>query len=282
MIKNFIVFALFLPISIATAQESIRFDIKVSSNKKYISEIVNSSLSEIHLIADKATMDKIKSSGIELPILMEQETDISLINITGDKLESGELPVELEYGKMITKTIVNGKSSIEEKPYSGMKIFGRYNTHNKFVVDTITGENVTQEMKEVLVSTLENIQEQIKFPEGPINVGDKFDSEMPLTIPVKGMDPIKINLIIEYELKEIIDNRAYLDLQQSVTLDLVQKQLNVEASGIGNGTSEYDIKENYLIKYQSELPMDITIKMNDSLSMKMHTTTKSYYNVTIE
>ena len=87
---------------------------------------------------------------------------------------------------------------------------------------------------------------------------------------------------MEYLLTEIKDGKAFFDIKQTVGLDMSQEQLNVIASGTGTGTSEFDIKENYLTKYKSELPMDMTIKVNEKMTMKMKMTTTSEQNVVIE
>ena len=149
MIKYFIPLLIIFLAKTSYSQESIRFKSEISSNKKYTTRVTNSSSSEIFVVADDATIQKMESNGVEFPIIMEQETDISMVTLTGQKLENGDIPVLMEYGNLVTKTYLNGKSTIDEKPYSGMKILGRYDTQNKFVFDTIIGNNVTDPMKKL-------------------------------------------------------------------------------------------------------------------------------------
>ena len=163
-----------------------------------------------------------------------------------------------------------------------MKILGKYDIENKFKVDTIIGDKVSQQMRNVLKTTLESVQQSIKFPEKPIKVGETFNSEIPMKIPMEGMNPISVKINMEYLLTEIKDGKAFFDIKQTVGLDMSQEQLNVIASGTGTGTSEFDIKENYLTKYKSELPMDMTIKVNEKMTMKLKMTTTSEQNVVIE
>jgi hypothetical protein len=196
--------------------------------------------------------------------------------------ENGEIPATLEYGKIISTTTISGKSTSEEKSYSGMKILGKYNIENKFKVDTIIGENVSLQIRNVLKTTLESVQQTIKFPEKPMKVGDTFNNEIPIKIPIEGMNPISIKIYMEYFLTEIKESKAFFNIKQIVRLDLSEDQFNIIASGTGTGTSEFDIKENYLTKYNSELPMNITIKANEKLTMKMNTTTTTEQNVVIE
>lgn len=270
-------------ISITTcAQESVTFKTEFKPNKTYKTQLKTTSHTEIEFIADQEIMDRIKSQGIELPMITESETNMATDIITQNLDENGEFPATMEYGKMISTTTISGKTTTEEKPYSGMKILGKYDIENKFKVDTIIGDKVSKQMRNVLKTTLESVQQAIKFPVKPMKVGETFKSEIPMTIPMEGMNPISVKINMEYLLTEIKGNKAFFDIKQTVGLDMSQEQINVIASGTGTGTSEFDIKENYLTKYKSELPMNMTIKVNEKMTMKLKMTTTSEQNVVIE
>jgi hypothetical protein len=282
MIKK-LTFVLLILISITScAQESVTFKTEFKPNKIYKTQLKTTSHTEIEFIADKEIIDRIKSQGIELPMITESEMNMSTDIITEKLDENGEFPATMEYGKMISTTTISGKTTTEEKPYSGMKILGKYNIENKFKVDTIIGDKVSQQMRNILKTTLESVQQAIKFPEKPMKAGDTFDSEIPMTIPMEGMNPISVKINMEYLLTKIKGNKAFFDIKQTVGLDISQEQLNIIASGTGTGTSEFDIKEKYLTKYKSELPMDMTIKVNEKMTMKMKMITTSEQNVVIE
>ena len=276
-------FVLLILISISSwAQESVTFKTKFKPNKKYKTQLKTTSQTEIEFEADKEIMDRFKSQGIELPMIMESETNMSTSIVTHDLDENGGFPATMSYGKIISKTTINGEEAIEEKPYSGIKILGKYDTDNKFKVDSILGKNISQQMRTTLIATLENIQQAIKFPEKPLKIGDKFSSEVPMSIPMQGMNPISIKIDIEYLLTEIKGGKAFFDLKQTVTLDTSQEQVNVIVNGTGTGTSEYDINESYLTKYTSRLPMDVTVKVNEKMTMKMKATNTSEQHAVIE
>jgi hypothetical protein len=282
MIKK-ITFILLILISITScAQENVVFKTKFKPNKKYKTQLKTTSRTEIEFIADKEIIDRIKSQGIELPMITESETNMSTDIITQNLDKNGEFPATMEYGKIISKTTISGKTTTEEKPYSGMKILGKYDSENKFKVDTIIGDKVSQQMRNILNTTLESVQQTIKFPEKTMKVGDKFNSEIPMRIPMEGMNPISVKINMEYLLTEIKNRKAYFDIKQTLGLDMSQEQLNIIASGTGTGISEFDIEENYLTKYKSELPMNMTIKVNEKMTMKMKMTTTSEQNVVIE
>jgi hypothetical protein len=282
MIKN-LTFILLILISITScAQESVIFKTKFKPSKKYKTQVKTTSHTEIEFIADQEIIDRIKSQGIELPMITESETNMATDINTQNLDENGEFSATMEYGKMITTKTISGKTTTEEKPYSGMKILGKYDIQNKFKIDTIIGDKVSQQMRNVLKTTLESVQQAIEFPEKPMKVGESFNSEIPMTIPMEGMNPISVKINMEYLLTEIKNGKAFFDIKQTVGLDISQEQLNVVASGTGTGISEFDIKENYLTKYKSKLPMDMTIKVNEKMTMKMKITTTSEQNVVIE
>jgi hypothetical protein len=282
MIKNLTIVLLILISITSCAQESVVFKIKFKPNKKYKTQLKTTSHTEIEFIADQEIIDRIKSKGIELPMITESVTNMATDIITQNLDKNGEFPATMEYGKMISLTTISGKTTTEEKPYSGMKILGKYDIENKFKVDTIIGDKVSQQMRNVLKTTLESVQQAIKFPKKPMTVGETFNSEIPMTIPIEGMNPIFVKINMEYLLTEIKGEKAFFDINQTIGLDMNQEQLNVIASGTGTGTSEFDIKENYLTKYKSELPMDMTIKVNEKMTMKLKMITTSEQNVVIE
>lgn len=276
-------FILLILISITScAQESVVFKTKFKPNKKYKTQLKTTSHTEIEFIADKEIIDRIKNQGVELPIITNSETSMATEIITQNLDRNGDFPALIEYGKMISQTTISGITTTEEKPYSGMKILGKYDVENKFKVDTIIEDEISQQMRSALKTTLESVQQKIKFPEKPMKVGDKFNSEIPMSIPIEGMNPIFVKIDMEYLLTEITNGKALFDIKQTVGLDMSQQQLNVVASGTGTGTSEFNLKENYLTKYKSELPMNMTIKVNEKMTMKMKMTTTSEHNVVIE
>ena len=78
MIKN-LTFILLILISITScAQESVIFKTKFKPSKKYKTQVKTTSHTEIEFIADQEIIDRIKSQGIELPMITESETNICL------------------------------------------------------------------------------------------------------------------------------------------------------------------------------------------------------------
>ncbi|UJH68619.1 hypothetical protein [Allomuricauda sp. SCSIO 65647] len=264
------------------AQESFSFEAQISPNKKYITQLESSSISEIDFIADEKTMEELKSQGVKLPLKFTTQTKMTTTISTGSKGVDGYIPATMEYGKVLATTEMNGETKTEEKPFSGAKILGKYDNNFKFEVDTIIGDNIDTQMRAVLKNILSTVQQSINFPKEPMQIGDTFQNKIPMSIPIQGMNPIKVIIKIDYLLRDIADGKATFDVNQQVSLDASQEQVNVKATGSGSGVSVYSVTDNYLIKNQSELPMELTAKINEKITSKVKATTQTNLSVIIQ
>ena len=129
---------------------------------------------------------------------------------------------------------------------------------------------------------METVQKQIDFPEEKIYVGDTFTNEIPMSIPMQGMNPMEIVVNTVYTLKKVENNIAYFDLTQALTLDTEQEAMKMSATGSGTGNCEYSIKDKWLVKYESDLPMNLSLEMNAMMSMKMKMDTQTILTVSVE
>ncbi|RYM34649.1 hypothetical protein ERX46_04545 [Brumimicrobium glaciale] len=275
MTKN-LTFILLILISFTNfAQESVLFEIQYKPNKNYITKTTTTSLSEVDFVADEEIIKALKDNGIDMPMIVNSEVKISSNIFTDNINENGETPATMNYGEMISTNTINGETKTEKLPLSGSKITGKYDKDFMFHVDSIHGENISVETKRNLITTIESVQQSIKFPEQPMKVGDTFKSEVPMSIPIDGMNPVLINISIEYYLKEIKEEKAFFDIVQTVGLDMSREQFNMSAKGTGSGSAIFDIKEGFLTKFITELPMDMTLDINEEISMKLKVKTKS-------
>ncbi|TDQ28137.1 hypothetical protein [Zeaxanthinibacter enoshimensis] len=282
MIKILLLSSALLFTLLTNAQESILFQIGYHPNKIYSTEMETNSDSEIDFIASEETLALLKGNGMKLPLKVQQNTIMSLTNSTQNSMINGDTPAIIEYGDMITQSTVNGVTTSEKKPYSGMKIKGAFNDQGSFEIDTIIGNQVTSQMRNILRTTLKNIQQQVKFPEVPISIGDNFQNNIPLTIPLEGMAPIHAIINTTYHLLEIRDDIAIFDTQLAISLDSSQEQFNIEASGSGSGLAKFNYKENYFLLNESEMPMNISVQIREDLTMKMKSVTRTTLKVTME
>jgi len=282
MLKKLALLFLTFSLILSCNQDKAPFALKIKPNKKYFKKISISSRSEVNFKADKETLAEIESYGYKLPILTESTLKMETKITTKKRNKNGIFIAVKEYGDVLTTSKINDQYKEERKPYSGMTILGRYNDKNDFTIDSIVGIKLTPELYYLHTVVTENTYKKIKFPSKRINVGDTIFNEEHITIPIQGMNAVYIIIKKEYVLKEINNNKAFFILKQKTRLDPTWDQENITMNGLGFGKTVYDIKENQLIDYSSELPIDLTIKINEKMTAKIKIIMTAKQTVKIE
>lgn len=243
--------------------------------------MTTSSETEVDFMGNEEKIEKIRTNGTKLPMIVAGSNEMTTTMTTGAMTADKSFPAKMTYEKVIANQIVNDKETKEEKSMSGLIIEGFYTQENKLRIDTMISDRIDENTKRIIKSTLENVQQQIKFPENPMEVGDSFDQKLPMQIPVAGLNPVKVVITTNYKLKDISNGKAMFDIIQTVTLDIENEQTNVSASGEGVGISEFDIVNNIISRYESDLTM--TLKMTaDDLVISAKINSKSKQLVTVD
>ncbi|MBJ6118609.1 hypothetical protein JAO76_10425 [Pontibacter sp. BT310] len=260
----FLLQLLIVSATIAFAQKKeVVLSNKFLPDTKYITTVESHTLSEMNIEASEEILAKIKANGVQLPMLTENKSSMVSTIITGAIREDKSFPATINYDKATTINVGNGKTTEEESPISGLVVKGNYNAANQFVIDTLISTKLNESLRYTLKASLENVQNQIKFPDKPMKIGDDFTQKLPMAIPIAGMEPVKITINTTYKLKDIKNKLALFDIVQTVQLDMVVEQSDVTATGSGTGTSEYDMEHKYTMKHESDLVMQMTMNMNN-------------------
>lgn len=278
-----IIFTSLVLISINSSAEekSITFKMEMKPNKTYKSHIKMSSTSETDFIADQEILDKFLGPNAVLPMLMKNEQEISSELITQNYDNNGEIPLTMTYDKAISKALLNGKETINELPISGMRAHGKFDKESKLVIDSIAGGNLSPQMESFVISSLENAQQAMKFPEKPIKIGDSFNIEVPMTIPIEGMNPVTTNIDMEYKLTQIKEEIAFFDIDGTFELEMNQEPVHMTTEGTGRGTAEFDLNERFLTNYLVDMS-STTIISDGEMTMKLKSKSTSEQNMEIE
>jgi hypothetical protein len=266
-------------ISCAQKQE-IKLESKMLPNHVYKMTLSTESESEIDFEGTKEQLDNIKANGIKLPIKTENESEFITTTTTYALNKDQSFEAIMEYGDIESIDKTNGIENKTLSPISGLKIKGVYGSDNKFRIDTMISETVDENLKMSLKASIEGLQSQIKFPDTPMKIGESFDQEMPMSIPIAGLSPVNLVINTNYKLIKILDNTAYFDISQTVNLGVNSEQFKVEASGEGKGKSELDIEKMYLTKNTTNLEMRLSVYIS-SLLVKAKIKSISGQNVEI-
>lgn len=256
----------------------------IKPNKKYTKQLNTLSESEIDIVAEQEILAEMEENGIRLPIMSVVESKMRVDIITEDRNDNGEFFATKEYGEVTTSTTLNGKKRFERKPYSGMKILGRYDKKNQLSIDSIVGVKSTHGMKYFHTYTLENLEMKIISSHKLIKIGDTIKNKMPLSIPIQGTDPVNAIRNIDYILTKIANNKAFFKVNEWVQLDPNWgMQENTEIFGTGTGECEFDINQNQLTRFTSELPMDLTVVMDErKMTVKIKMIIKTDQTINVE
>lgn len=241
--------------------------------------MVTSSLSSVRFEGSEKMLALLKENGVQSAILIEGSNNVTSTIKTLNKKEDGSFDAIMTYEKVTSYQIQNEEKTMRPSPLEGIRIVGSYDSNNKFKVDTIIGKNINESFRLTLTSTLENVQEQIKFPEKPLKVGDKFQQTLPMTIPVGGVKNIQIIVITDYLLKDIKGDIATFDISQNLELNMDSEDSSISATGNGNGTSEYSLSNQFITKYKTDLTMEFEILVNE---LKVKSEITSISDMTIE
>lgn len=263
------------------SQKEVLFKRKFLPNTEYVTTMLTSSKSEVKFDGPSEMLENLKANGVQNPILVEGSNSVISSIRTEELLSDGSFDAVMTYSKVVSKQTQNGQSTQKDSPLDGMRIEGKYHSNNMFKVDTIIGKDVNDALKNTLTSTLESVQEQIKFPDYPLKPGDTFNQTLPMTIPVAGVQNIQVVINTKYLLKEIKNDLATFDIVQNVELNMDVEGSSITASGQGTGLSQYSISKEFITKYESNLTMELTVLVNQ-LRISSEVVSKSDMTVEIK
>ncbi len=280
MYKQIIQLAVFFFFVQISAQKKITFKYQVQENTVYKTEMTTNIDGVIHMDADEATLEQMRKSGMELPIKMTQNANSTIINTTYASNSKGSIPTALYYEKMESETVMNGNPINQDNMFKGLTVYGKYAPDNSFKIDTITGDNLTDQIQKVLSTTIQQLQNQITFPKEAMAIGDYFKDEVPMSIPMATATPVDILLTSVYTLVAIKGELAFFDVDQTIDLNSSMKGMDLKASGQGKGSLEYDIKNNFPKRYSTDLHIKMNMTMPNDMNMDMDMVTKTSLSIT--
>ena len=272
---------LIIGISSCAQRQGITFESKYKPDLMYTMTFLTESKSVLNFNGSKDKIDKLKAKGIMSPLISESKSEYTTKTTTGSIDSNRNFKATIEYGRIESIDKRNREEKKSLNPVSGLIINGEYDENNSFHIDTMISESFDYELKNTLKTSIEGIQNHIKFPDKPMKVGDSFDQNIPMSIPIADLPPIKVSINKQYKLVKIKKNIAYFSIKQTVTLDMETNQFNVQTSGGGNGSAELDIEKMFVTKNETNLALNLVITVND-LIINANIESKSNHAVIIE
>jgi len=250
--KNKIFQILILIMSIyGFGQTTYTFDAQIKPEKKYSQTMVINSSMQIGYTTDSIPLKDKKLGN-------ESITSVSKVMTTKKKDKNNNFEAIIEFGEVSSTS--NLKKALN--PVSNTVVKGNYIGKNIFKIQSVNNDNIDDKTKEVIKYSLENVKPEIEFPIKPMKIGDSFEHDMPMKIPIDKNNSVDLIIKKTYTLKEVINNIAIFDLKELIFLDTNFKKENVLAYGNGTGIVEFNITENQIVKNNSAFTIHLDLTEN--------------------
>lgn len=231
------------------SQETVHFNMHYKPDTKYIAEtIMSMEATTIHSGSD-AYMNYFREAGIDSISKVNELTKAKLELRVMSKDNRGIKPVEMKYISLET----NG---VENDFVSGLRAEGTIQGADLPVLHTIKDSNFDSDFDREFLLMMNQMFEQIKFPNVVLAVGESYEDSVPFAIPIGNLE-MNIEINSKYLLKEIKDNRAFFELIQFGDIVFTESGKNYTGVFNGSGYVYYDLEFEFMDESQLDLSYDI-------------------------
>jgi len=229
------------------AQQGVVFKIKYLPNKNYKTNVSVDMKANVTATGDPQILDKLKEQGITQPVNANLSIALGGVMATGALAADKSVPVSMDYKINNISVSANGNQvPIPPKATEkDIKLSGHISQDWKIKIDSADGKAVADSAQQKMEQMMNMVQKNIQFPDKPLKPGDMFTQSVPMNIPVKEGNNIKIDAGVTYKLVKIADGKAYFDLTPTFNMNLVIGKVSVVMSGAGTGTMVYSIKDSF-------------------------------------
>ena len=259
------------------AKEAVVFKIAIKPNTTYVSEMNGHTVYETVFASEEAL-----AGSTDDKQLIESTVKMKTILVADNPNENGNIPLSIRCEDAESTSVINGKKHSMPLKIPDVVIKAFYTPDNQIVMDTIIELPFDNPNERTFSDILEFMGQEIDFPEKPMQVGDQFTTEKPMSIPSPAMKPMETNIKTTYTLNEIKAGKAYFTFKQDISLVSNEDTFTIEAKGSGTGSCEFDIDGQYLSYYKSKLPLHVNMEVNENMTSMVNLTTISELKVSTE
>lgn len=250
----------------AFAQQSVVFKVALQPSKIYTSTMNMLVDVSMDMKGTPEMMKRLKAKNMQLPLIIKGDNSMEYKMTTGALNENKtSFPVIIAYTKVNNNQSMNGKPmAMPRSPLLDDKFYGQF-TGGKFKIDSISGAD--DKMKEVLIKTMSSIMDQVKFPDKALVIGDSFSQEVPIALPIPGVNAQFI-IKMTYKLAAIADGLAYFDLDESAAFNIngdaqAPAGMTGDGNGKGSGKCIFNIKSGFISVVESSLTYNYNMKIQE-------------------
>lgn len=258
MKKSLLLPILLLAVTLVKAQQSVMFKLAYQPKTTYTIDKDMKVTMNINMPAEVA------AAGAEQDMTMVMNTNTTSV-VTAGARSQGLMPVKFTMKANTMKMSMNGQEMpAASVPTPDVAVYGKYTTDSKLLVDSIAGQKMTDSLRAAMSKMLDAVQDNIKFPDHPLKVGETFTQDMPIALPMPGFSGTNtMNMKMTYTLLRIVGNTAAFDFTENIDLNLNQqvqgKDLKMMMTGTGDGFLNYDIAKQFFTTMSNNLGVNFDI-----------------------
>jgi hypothetical protein len=256
--KKFIYISLLLFAFKAEAQQSIIFKVKYLPTHNYKGTVSMDMNCNITLMGDTQLVSKLTAQGITQPIVLKFDMKMDGNIKTGPQGANSVFPLTMNYKIDSLNLDLSGKAiPMPTKINQNINIYGHVGADGKLKADSVSGNKLKDTSQQKISQMINAFQNNIKFPDNPLHIGDTFTQDMPFNVPIAANN-MATNAKVVYKLVSIADGNAYFDVTQSMDIAIPIKGQSITLTGAGTGKMVYDLKNSFPTGFTS----NINLKFN--------------------
>ena len=248
-----LLFVISIQLSVAQTKNELQFKIQYNPETKYDQTLDQTSHLEMKYAGEADFMQTLKDKGVQNPTIVDNHSVIESVMKTGKLTNKTYFPLTIEFLKT---TNSDNKTQIPD----GTIIYGKGTLGNMPTLDSIVSKGLSEEFKKGLLQTMQATFSQINIPERKVKVGDVFDIDTPLSIPLANIQ-MDMTITTTYKLLSIKNNVADFDVSQVYTMKANTTKFPMNATGTGKGKLLYDVVNNFNLSYQIDMEMSANVKI---------------------
>lgn len=268
MEKRLLASAIALALSSGVFAQQNVFKFKYLPEQHYATQTKTTVNMSLNIKGDDAEVEKLKSAGIYMPMTLKSEDNmIAEVNTGRPSGNEAIFPVVVRCSNVLSNQTLNEKVlPVRQNQLCSRYIFGKSDAEGNLKLDSIAGMELTENVKTAAVKMLNRLQERIAFPDKPMNIGDTFTQEVPVNVPIPGVDA-QFKVKVNYKLVAIDNGVAQFAIDQSGKINFHSKQKDMYLNGIGDGTGsgtfKYDMSKSYITDMQSDLSFNYIMNIRN-------------------
>ncbi|MDA9263396.1 hypothetical protein OAD00_03715 [Saprospiraceae bacterium] len=264
---------------ISSCSSSHKFPVEYGPNKNYNISLITESSTVVSLSGDQQRIAQVAQNGVSFPMEIENSSLLNVTVNTGELDNSNNYPAKIYYTQGHNILSTNGEQTKEVNPFSGLVVHGVYDSDQNFSIQTAENFQLDEYLKEEIRKSMNDLQLILSFPNEGMQIGDQFIDTKPMDLPLVGLEKANLTIFSTYILKEIENNKAYFDIEQTVELTDNGTKNEIDMFGSGEGNVEYDVKNTVISSFKNDIFIELNLSVNAVL-VNSKSNVKTHYKVT--